>query len=171
MREEPGGLIDEGEETGGIGLFEVEAIATIDLEEKRRETKASADLARGSNRLVGQNGEHSVRKSRLDCGERLGNAGVHAGVVELVKPVVAEKEGQGAGQHLLVVSVALRVTQGPTKQHGSSVADECPEQRHGERWPVEVSECCIDRVGQILFGVDQSSVEVKDDEAQSHERL
>ena len=118
------GFGDEGFEAGGVGFFEVEAIAAVDLEEEGSEGEAGADLARGIDGLVGEDGEQGAGKGGANGGEGVEDAGVGAGVVEFVDAIVVEEEGKRGGYILLVVEVAFGVAEGAAKEHGGAVADE-----------------------------------------------
>ena len=51
-----GGVFDEGEEAVRIGLFGVEAVAAVVLEEEAVEVEVVADVAGGVDGFVGEDG-------------------------------------------------------------------------------------------------------------------
>ena len=59
-----GGFGDEGEEAVGVGLFGVEAVAAVVLEEEGREVEVVADVAGGVDGFVGEDGHGERRGGR-----------------------------------------------------------------------------------------------------------
>src|ERR1700733_526315 len=57
------GFGDESLEAVRVGLFGVEAVAAVVLEEEGRETEVAADVAGRIDRFVGQNGHQDLRLS------------------------------------------------------------------------------------------------------------
>ena len=89
---EGGGFGDEGEEAVGVGLFGVEAVAAVVLEEEAREAEVGADVARGVDGFVGEDGHEGFGPGGADGFEGVEDAGVDVGVVELVDAVVVEED-------------------------------------------------------------------------------
>src|SRR6202012_4156580 len=117
------GFLDEGFEAVRVGLFGMEAVAAIVLEEEAREAEVSADVAGGMDGLVGEDGHEDLRVSGAYGFEGFEDAGVDVGVVEFVDAVVVEKECESFGYILLVGGVAFGVADGAADEHGGSIAD------------------------------------------------
>ena len=67
------------------------------------------------------------------------------------------------------MKVAFGIAEGAAKEHGGAVADIGADEGRGEGWTVKVGEGGVDGVGEILFGVDESAIEIEDDESGRHE--
>ncbi len=87
------------------------------------------------------------------------------GVVEFVDAVVVEEECEGFGYIFFVVDVAFGVAEGAADEERGSVADVAGDDGFGEFGFAEVREGGVDGVAEIDAGVDESAVEIKDEEA------
>lgn len=148
-----------------IGLLGMEAVAAIVLEEKPREAEVGADIARGINWFIRENGHRGFGAGSADGFKRRDNAGIDVGEVQFVNSVVVEEICEDFGYIFFVVNVAFGVAEGAADEHGSSVANVTGDDRFGERGSVEMSEGGVDGVAEVDAGVDQRAVKIEDDEA------
>ena len=86
---------------------------------------------------------------------------IYGGVVELVDAVVAEEVLQRLGHE----SVILRVAQRPPHQHSSAIADIGRDHLFRERGPAVIEEHGVDRLGEVFARIDEGSVKIEDDQA------
>ena len=149
----------------GIGLFGVEAVATVVLEEEAVEAEVLADVAGGVYWFVGQDGHGEIGEGGTDGFEGFDGAGVDVGVVELVDAVVAEEEGEGLVDVLFVVDVAGGVTERAADEHGDAIADVAGNDGLWELGFAEVGEGGVDGVAEVDAGVDEGAIKIEDDEA------
>jgi hypothetical protein len=82
------GFGNETSEAVRVGFLRVEAVAAVVLEEEGAQAEVSADVARGVDGLVGQDGHKHFGVCGADGFEGFEDAGVEEGVVELVDAVV-----------------------------------------------------------------------------------
>ncbi len=116
------------------------------------------DRLADADRLVGEHGHRDAGGE--EAVERLANAGVELGVVELVLAVVAEEEGQG----LIDVLGGAEIAKRPLDQHGRAVADVLIDGLVLERIPAHEGERGIDRVRQIEARIDQRAIQIEDEQ-------
>lgn len=163
------GLGDEGEQAMGIGLFSVEAVASVVLEEEAGEIEVVADGAGGVDRLVGEECDGKSGVSVADKFERVDDTGVEGGEVDFVDAVEVQEKGDCFGYILFVVNVTLGIAEGTADKHGGSVAEVAGDHGFGEKWFIEVGEHGVDGVGEIDSGVDEGTVKVEDEETKGRE--
>ena len=149
----------------GIGLFGVEAVASVVLKEEWREAEGGADVAGGVYGLVGEDGHGEIRHCGADGLEGLDGSGVDVGEVEFVDAVVVEEEGEGFGYKFFVVEIAGGIAEGAADEHGGSVAEMAGDDGWRELGLAEVAEHGVDGVGEINAGVDEGAVEIEDEKA------
>lgn len=160
-----GGFGDQSEKAVWIGLFGMEAVPTIVLEEELRESEVGADIAGGIDRFICEDGHGNFGAGCTDGFERRDYAGVDVGEIELMDTVVVEKIREDLGYIFFIVNVAFGVAEGTADEHGSSVANVAGDDRLWKRRFVEVVEGGVDRVAEVDAGVDQRAVKIEDDEA------
>jgi hypothetical protein len=159
------GFGDEDEDAVRVGLFGVEAVAAVVLEEEGREGEVVADVAGGVDGLVGEDGHEGLGAMSTDSFEGFEHARVDVGVVELVDAVVVEEKGDGFGYIFFVVNVAFGVAQSAADKQGNAIADVAGDDRFRQFGLAEVGESGVDGVAEIDAGVDEGAVQVEDDEA------
>jgi hypothetical protein len=159
------GFGHKGLEAVRVGLFCVEAVAAVVLEEEAREVEVSADVARGADRFVGEDGHENFGVVGADGSQCFEDAWVEVGIVEFVDAVVVEKECDRLGYVLLVSGVAFGVADGAADQHGDTIADVAGDDSFGKRGLAKVREGGVDGVAEVDARVDESAVEIEDDEA------
>ena len=87
------------------------------------------------------------------------------GVVKFVDAVVVEEECECFGYIFFVMEVAFGVAEGTADEERGSVADVTGDDGFGEFGFAEVGEGGVDGVAKVGPGVDESAVEVEDQEA------
>ncbi len=128
--------------------------------------KAFADGARRPDRLVGQY-RHVARGAvghAAESGERVQDAVVGAGEVQLVLAIVSEEEAVRGGQFLVVNLIgrnAVLDRQRPPHQHRRAIADKAGDDVVAEAGPSHMLERRIDAVAQIPCRVDEGSIEIE----------
>lgn len=158
------GFGDESLEPVGVGFFRVEAVTAVVLEEERGEAEVGADVARGVDGFVGQDGHEDAGVGSADGLERFENTRVKVGVVQLMDAVVVEEVGEGLGHIFFVVDVAFGVAEGTADKERGAIADVAGDDRFGQFGLAEVDEGGVDGVAEIDAGVDEGAVEIEDKE-------
>jgi len=174
-------LIHEGAESERIGLFEGEAVSTVDVEEVIGEAEALADAASGADGLVGED-SHDARGGRgggiggvelVKSVEGVEDAFIGVGEVELVGTIVVEEKFVGAGLQSCVDLVdqnAVGCREGAAKEHGRAVADETGDDRVFKVGAADVLEGGVDAVAEILSRIDEGAVEIEDEKPEALDR-
>ena len=158
------GFGDEGEETVGVGLFGVKAVATVVLEEEPGEVEVVADGAGRVDRLVGKERDGEGRMGETDEFEGFYDAGIDGGEVNFVNAVEVQKERDGFGYIFFVVNVAFGIAERTADEHGGTVAEVTRDDLLWQQGFAEVGEHGVDGVGEISARVDEGAVEVEDEE-------
>jgi hypothetical protein len=89
---------------------------------------------------------------------------VGVGVVEFVLAIVVEEVLVGFGEEFFGGLDSVVGGEGAADEHEGSVADVFGDELVGEMGAVEFFEGGIDRVAEVLRGVDESAVEIEDEE-------
>ncbi len=165
-----GGLCDEGEETGGVGLLGVEGVAAVVLEEEGLEVEGAADVARWVHGFVGEHGHGEILVAGADLREGVEDAIVAAGVVELVSAIVGEEEVEGAAEEVVAVAGVegveiAGIAKSAADEHGSSVTDVTGDQGVGQGRLAYVDEGGVYGVAEVERGVDERTVKIEDQQA------
>ncbi len=79
--------------------------------------------------------------------------------------VVAEKECECFGYIFFVMNVTFGISYGAADEHGGTVADVVGDDGFRKFRFAEVDESGVDGVAEIDAGVNESAVEIEDDEA------
>jgi hypothetical protein len=161
---EGGGFSNETLEAVRIGFFGVEAVAAIVLEEETRKAKVGADITGRVDRFISENGHKDVGMCGADGFERLEDARVDVGVIELMNSVIVEEKRKCFGYILLIVGVAFGVADGAANKHGDTVSDIAGDHGMRESRFAEVGEGGINGVTEIDTRVDEGAVEIEDEE-------
>src|SRR5205814_6938512 len=91
---------------------------------------------------------------------------IDIGVVELVLAVVIQEVLHGFANEMFIFGISKRAPH----QHGSAIPDVAGDDVGGKLVPSKVAQHSIDGVCQVGAGVDQSAIEIKDQQLDSFNR-
>src|SRR5438093_7342694 len=131
----------------------IKTVTTVDGSEMSVNTQPIQHGTGEMNGFVRQNRQLTVRQAV----ERFTYSRIKSRTVRHVRPIIGEKHLQ----RYLNISFGGLVPQSAPDEHECAVADETSDFALGQDWQLELMPDVVDGFGEIVFGVDQRTVEVK----------
>lgn len=151
-------FFDDAQDAVRLRLLVGKRVASVDAKEMLADTQRGEDIGTDLRGFVGQNGKPVAASGQLV--HYFVDARVEPRVFERMRSIVLQEVREGRGDCLLVCAVP----HGLSHKDGGAVADIGVDRVLIERREVEMGTHGVCRDGQIAAGIDERSVEVKDDE-------
>src|SRR5262245_49580060 len=131
----------------------IKTVTAVDGSELSVNTQPIQHRTGEMNGFVRQNCQLAIRQAV----ERFTYSRIKFRTVQHVRPIIGEKHLQ----RYLNISFGGLVPQNAPDEHECAVADETSDFALGQHWQLELMPDVVDGLGEVFFGVDQRTVQVK----------